>query len=319
MRSLPNTSTQLSLKYRGWLLLPGAVCIGALAAYVSHHVRLRYNPGAGDFNWALNTAHALIHGHDPYAFTPSSLLVAYPLPVAFFGLPLLWLPEILAATVFSGISSGLLAYGILKSNQPWRLLIFLTFPYWFALSYAQWSPLIAAAWFLPVLAPLLVLVKPHIALPVAINRITLTGVVLAGLVLLASFAIIPDWPWRWLATTGAFESQYVLLTLPFGPLLLLAVFRWSREDARLLLGMAVLPFRGAYDLTALYLIPQSARQMAILVSLSWLPMLLRGMLPVTQLIVLCCFLPALGMLFIRPVSRDALSEPRGNRAENLQP
>ncbi len=318
MRSLFNTSTQLSLKYRRWFLLLSAVCIGALAAYVSHHDRLRYNPGAGDFNWALNTAHALIHGHDPYAFTPSSLLVAYPLPVALFGLPLLWLPETLAATVFFGSSSGLLAYGILKSDRPWRLLIFLTFPYWFALSYAQWSPLIAAAWFLPVLAPLLVLVKPHIALPVAINRITLTGVGLAGLVLLTSFAIMPDWPWRWLATTGEFESQYVLLRLPFSPLLLLAALRWRNAEARLLLGMAVLPFRGVYDLVALYLIPQSARQMAILVSLSWLPILLHGTIPETQLITLCSFLPALGILFIHLINRDAFSDSYRKSAEKLQ-
>ncbi|MFQ3633872.1 hypothetical protein [Roseiflexus sp.] len=281
-------------------------------------MRLRYNLGAGDFNWALKTAHALIYSYDPYAFTPSSLLVAYPLPVALFGLPLLWLPNTLAATIFFGCSSGLLAYGIMKNEQPWRLLIFLTFPYWFALCYAQWSPLIAAAWFIPVLAPLLVLIKPHIALPVAINRITPTGVVLAGLALLTSFAIMPDWLWRWLATTREFESKYILLTLPFGPFLLLAVLRWRNEEARLLLSMAVLPFRGLYDLVALYLIPRSARQMVVLVSLSWLPMFLHGTIPETQLITLCSFLPALGILFIPSINRDALSKSYGKSTERLQ-
>ena len=238
-----------------------ALGIGALATYSCLMARERIYPGPGDFNWALNTARALIEGQDPYNFTPSALLVPYPLPVALFGLPFLGLPTPLAGALFFGLSSGLLTYGILRSGQPWRLLIFLTFPYFYALLFAQWSPLVMSTWFFPMLAPLLVLIKPQIALPIAINRFTRSGVLLATVVLLGSLLIIPTWPWRWLSMIGDYESIIPLLMLPFGPLLLIALYYWRDERARLLIGIALLPFRGAYDLVGLYLLPESVQQM----------------------------------------------------------
>ncbi|MFQ3663867.1 MAG: hypothetical protein SNJ69_15950 [Chloroflexaceae bacterium] len=225
--------------------------------------------GPGDFNWALNTARALIAGEDPYAFEPSALLVPYPLPVVLFGLPLSGLPDHLAARLFFGISSGLLAYGIARSGEWWRLLIFITPTYLYAFMFAQWSPLIAASWFIPALAPLLVLVKPHIALPVALNRLNRWGLLLAAVVLLGSLLLYPTWPWRWLAMTGEYEFIIPVLTLPSGPLLFLALLRWRDDRARLLLGMSILPFRGTYDLTALWLVPGTGLQMMVLVILSW--------------------------------------------------
>jgi len=247
-----------------------ALGIGALAACSCLVFRQRVFPGPGDFNWALNTAQALISGQDPYNFVPSALHVPYPLPVALFGLPFLPLPKPLAGALFFGLSSGLLAYGILRSGQPWRLMIFLTFPYFYALIFAQWSPLVMATWFFPTLAPLLVLVKPQIALPIAINRITRPGLLLAAAVLLGSLLISPTWPWRWLSMTQDYERIIPLLTLPFGPLLLIALYYWRDDRARLLVGISALPFRGAYDLVALWLLPGSAKQMIILVGLGWL-------------------------------------------------
>ncbi|MGQ9550739.1 MAG: hypothetical protein ACUVWS_19165 [Roseiflexus sp.] len=210
-----------------------------------------------------------MQGKDPYAFEPSSLKVPYPLPVALFGLPFIGLSKPMAAAIFFGASSSLLAYGILRSGEAWRLLVFLSFPYIYALMFAQWSPLIAACWFFPVLAPLLVLVKPNIALPIALNRLTRRGVMLAGGVLLVSLMIYPSWPWRWLEMTGQYDRIVPLLTLPFGPLLVLALARWRDDRARLLAAMSVLPFRGVYDLMALWLIPRSIHQAFLLVMLSW--------------------------------------------------
>jgi hypothetical protein len=247
-----------------------AITIGIAAALLCYRARTlpMYYPGPGDFNWALDTATALMQGKDPYAFEPSSLKVPYPLPVALFGAPFVALPKPLAAAIFFGASSGLLAYGILRSGEPWRLVVFASFPYIYALMFAQWSPLIAASWFFPALAPLLVLVKPNIALPVALNRLTWRGVAFAGGVLLVSLLIYPSWPWRWLEMTGEYAQIIPLLTLPFGPALALALVRWRDERARLLAAMSALPFRGVYDLVALWLIPRSLHQAFLLAMLS---------------------------------------------------
>ena len=249
-----------------------AITIGIAAALLCYRARTlpMYYPGPGDFNWALDTATALMQGKDPYAFEPSSLKVPYPLPVALFGAPFIALPKPLAAAIFFGASSGLLAYGILRSGEPWRLAVLASFPYIYALLFAQWSPLIAASWFFPVLAPLLVLVKPNIALPVALNRLTRRGVAFAGGVLLVSLLIYPSWPWRWLEMTGEYDRIVPLLTLPFGPVLALALVRWRDERARLLAAMSVLPFRRVYDLVALWPVPRSRHQAFLLVMLSWL-------------------------------------------------
>ncbi len=254
--------------YRQVLL---AMMIGSAAAVLCYRFRTlpMYFPGPGDFNWALDTATALLQGRDPYDFEPSSLKVPYPLPVALFGLPFVTLPKPLAAALFFGGSSGLLAYGILRAGDVWRLSVFASFPYLYALMFAQWSPLIAAAWFFPLLAPLLVLIKPNIALPVAINRVTWRGIALAGSVLAASLIIYPSWPRRWLEMTGEYQQMIALLTLPFGPLLALALLRWRQERVRLFLAMSVLPFRGVYDLAALWLIPTRSRHVLALTVLSW--------------------------------------------------
>ena len=133
-------------------------------------------------------------------------------------------------------------------------------------------PCIVASWFIPVLAPLLALIKPHIALPVALNRLTRPGLLLAAAVLAISLLLDPTWPWRWLGMLGEYQRMIALFTLPAGWMLLIALRYWRDERARLLLGMAVLPFRGSYDLLALWLIPRSAWEMATLVALSWLPL-----------------------------------------------
>jgi len=246
------------------------VGIGLLAAVFCYQVRLFFFPGAGDFSWALFMARDLLQGRDPYNFTPSPLVIPYPLPVVLFGLPFVWLPDAAAAACFFGISSGLLAYALLRYDRPWRLLTFLSLPYVYALIFAQWSPLIMASWFAPVLAPLFVLVKPQTALPVALNKLTRNGVILAVGILLISLLIYPTWPLRWIEMTGKYEFVIPIVTLPFGPFLLLSLLYWKRPEARLLFLASLLPYRGAYDLLPLWIIPHSLPQMIVLLGVPWI-------------------------------------------------
>ncbi len=268
-RSTPSTSRHLT----AWHINLGlAIVWGLLTGGLCFLIRQHIYTGPGDFNWALDTARALLAGRDPYAFEPSALQVPYPLPVALFGLPLSALPGTVAAGIFFGVSSGLLAYGIARSGEPWRLLAFLSLPYVYALCFAQWSPLIVASWFFPILAPLLVLIKPQTALPIAVNRLTRPGLLLAAIVLGVSLVLYPTWPWRWLAMIGDYERMIPILTLPSGWVLLTLLLYWRDERARLLLGMAILPFRAVYDLLALWLVPRTPSQIVTLVGLSWLPL-----------------------------------------------
>jgi len=138
--------------------------------------------------------------------------------------------------------------------------------------FAQWSPLITAAWYFPLLAPLLVLVKPQTALPIALNRLTWRGILLALAVLAISLAVYPEWPLRWVQMIGEYQQVIPAMMLPLGPFLLLAVLFPRDPRARLLLFMSVLPLRAEYDLVPLFLVPSSKRQMVVLVALSlWNP------------------------------------------------
>ncbi len=239
-------------------------------------------PGPGDFNWALSTAADLLAGRDPYGFTPTADRIPYPLPVALFGLPLLGLPARVAAAVFFGCSSGLLAWGVLRSGEPWRLLVLLSWPFCFALVFAQWSVLIAAAWYLPTLAPVVALVKPQTAAPIVLARVRAwRQLVPAGLLLGASLVVYPAWPLRWLAMLGSYERLIPALVWPWGPLVLglaLASVAARRADDRslALLGIVCLPLRAAYDLVALWLLVPGPLSALCLTVLSWAPWLLGG-------------------------------------------
>jgi hypothetical protein len=222
------------------------------------HLRL----GAGDFNWAIWAAQDLLAHRNPYQ-RPMQL---YPIPSALFGLPFAWMPPEVAGGVFYGISSGLMAFG-LSRNGFHRLFVFLAYPYWAGLIAAQWTPLLVASAFFPLLLPA-TLAKPHLGLPVLLTRMTRRGLLACALVIALSFLILPRWPWLWAGNFHLYTRFIPLLVWP-GPLLALALLRYRDRDARLLFLMAVAPQRWFYDMLILWLIPKSRREMLATVSLSW--------------------------------------------------
>jgi hypothetical protein len=223
--------------------------------------------------------------------------------------PLSWMKDFIAGGVFFGVSSGVLAWLILRNGKPYVLLLFLSWPYFFALLYAQWTPLILCLYFAPVFLPVL-LMKPQIALPLVLTRRpSRLGFSLALVIGFVSLIIYPSWPWVWLRQISNYEGVAPpppLLLLPLGPLLLLALFRYRDRKAWLLLLMAVMPQRVAYDQLVLLLIANNTREMLILVFCSWLslPALLIfggwNNLPGgwKLWILLTFYLPALGTLLV---------------------
>jgi hypothetical protein len=231
---------------------------GIFCWFLLHH----FNQGAADFQWAIRAARYALDGRNPYD-TP---LEQYPMTAALFALPFVRLVPDVAAGIFFGLSSALLALGLTRHGYS-RLLVFLAYPYWGAILTAQWSPLIAASAFFPLLLPL-TMAKPQIGLPVALTHMTRRGFAACVLWGLLSLALMPRWPLLWWHQLGSYQHFVPLLVLP-GPLLVLALVRYRDRDAWLLSLMAVMPQRWFFDALVLWLIPKSRRELLATIALSW--------------------------------------------------
>ena len=239
-----------------------SAAIGVASGAFCWFVMKRLHQDAADFRWALHLVHRLLARQNPYD-TP---LEQYPLTAALFALPFVKLQPELAAGFFWGISSFALAFGLTRHGYT-RLLIFLAYPYWAGLLTVQWSPIIAASAFFPLLLPA-TMAKPQIGLPVFLTRLSRRGLAACAVVGLASLAIMPKWPLLWLRQTGNYEHFIPILVLP-GVLLLLALLRYRQRDAQLLFLSALMPQRWFFDSFILWLIPQSRREIIWTVFFSW--------------------------------------------------
>lgn len=242
-----------------------ATAIGAASATLCWGFLYRFHLGGADFGWAQRAAHALLLGQNPYANTPPGT-VPYPLPAALVALPFVPFPPELAAALFFGFSSGLLAFGLIR-HSPERLLIFLAYPYWAALLEAQWTPLLMCTAFFP-LAYAFCLAKPQIGAPLAFTHVFRSGLLAAATVLLASLAWQPSWPLEWMQQLHSYHYFVPLLILP-GTMLALALWRWRDRDAWLLFLCSVVPQRWFYDAFVLWLIPKKRRHILATVVCSW--------------------------------------------------
>jgi hypothetical protein len=231
---------------------------GAFCWFLMRH----FHQDAADFRWAIHLAQRLLARQNPYD-TP---LEQYPLTAAIFALPFVRLQPELAAGLFWGLSSSLLAFGLTRHGYT-RLFIFLAYPYWAGMLAVQWSPIIAAGAFFPLLLPV-TMAKPQVGLPVLLTRISRRGVGACLVVGLASLVLMPNWPLAWLRQIGNYQHFIPLLVLP-GPLLLLAAIRYRNRDALFLLSSALMPQRWFFDSFILWLIPQSRREILWTVFFSW--------------------------------------------------
>jgi hypothetical protein len=288
--------------YSGGHRLRQRICIsaaiglasGAFCCFLLWH----FHQGAGDFGWSIRLAQRLLARQNPYDTT----LEQYPLTAALFGLPFVRMRPEIAGGLFYGISSALLAFGATREGYH-RLLIFLAYPYWAGLIAVQWSPLILASAFLPLLLPA-TMAKPQLGLPVALTRLSRRGIVACLAVLLLSLLVMPRWPWLWLAQARHYERFIALLVLP-GPLLALAALRYRTRDAWFLLLTAVMPQRWFFDAFVVWLIPKSRREILFTAALSWVAGIWRwyhtphSFAEVGRLTVAFIYLPMLAVILLR--------------------
>ncbi len=292
------------------------------AALIPHAIRFR-GVGLGDIALPAIGIQAFQEGGTPYALrlrgAPAPL---YPFTTMILLWPLTLLPRTLIVPAFIGLASAALAYGLAREGPLWRLLLFLSPPYWAAIESVQWSPLVTASLLLPALLPIAVLAKPQLAIVPAVNgRWSLRTIAATIAIVLISIIVWPAWPIEWLRKGNfhTFVGFSPLLTIP-GFLLLAAVVAWRTRAGRLLLAMSLPLQRYFYDQLPLFLIPKSWRQMILLVATSWSVVgvaLWRGWYAPGSgvqtragftAVVIGVYLPALGMVLLDHFRGSALKE-----------
>lgn len=280
-----------------------SAAIGLASGLFCWFLMRHFHQDAADFRWALHIAQRLIARQNPYD-TP---LEQYPVTAAVFALPFLRMPPEIAAGAFWGASSFFMALGLTRGGYH-RLLVFLAYPYWAGMLAVQWSPIITASAFFPLLLPV-TLAKPQVGLPVLLTRMTRRGVLACAVFLVLTLVWSPAWPLLWFHQWGHYPHFVPLLVFP-GPLLLLALIRYRDRDALLLFFSALVPQRWFFDSLTLWLIPRTRKQILGTAAISWGAGIWRwyhapqSFTQVGRWTVLFLYLPMLAVVLLRDQTRQ---------------
>jgi hypothetical protein len=282
-----------------------------------------------DIDQVWHATRALLGGLDPYTVVAPGgnfdigFPLYYPLPALLAFAPFALLSLELARLAFVALSAAVLAYAV--TGDGWhRLPIFLSGAYVSALASVQWSPLITAAFLLPWLGPVLLL-KPNVGLAIAVatpRRVLLfASVGGGGALLLISMFADPSWPGRWLSLIHGAPHFTPPVLLPGGFLVLLALLRWRRPEARLLVALACVPHTTlTYEALPVLLVARRWRESLLLAALSFVVLILQvyldSRIPASEphmlaaftgwvrtvgtLLVALVYLPATAMVLRRP-------------------
>ena len=307
-----NPTEPLTRRQRGAI----AVVAGLLMAALTYRAYGLAPPMASDFDFVWLGLRAFLHGENPYRAVADAHVrgpLYYPLPALVALAPLGLVSAGIARIVFAGVGYAALAYA--AAGRPGGLFVSL-----FSASAiiggvgGQWSPLLTAGAAVPWLSALWIC-KPGIGLALwcAYPR---RETVIGGLVLLAvSLIVMPTWPREWLGVLGSPVHAPPLLR-PGGFLLLAALLRWRRPEARLLAALCCAPHvTTLYETLPLFLIPANRFQAYLLLALSYVAAVAQAwLMPTGDLLqqvvgrwpalLVCLYLPALVMVLLRPNRAD---------------
>ena len=281
---------------------------------------------SSDFDQIVIGARRALSGLTPYTPVPLPGLewpIYYPMPALLLGLPFVALPLAWGQAIFCGISAGCFAWA-LSADGDAKLFALASWPYVLSVSLGQWGPLLMATAGLPMLA-WLVLAKPNIGLALAVaygsswvrGRALWVNLAMAAMLVTGSFVLRPAWVGEWRSTVAA-PTPHILvpLTVLGGPLLLLALLRWRRPEARLLASLACVPQTfSSYDALLLFLVPKTRREGLLLVAATTVVTAIIGVVgpapsyagtvhKFAALRIALVYLPALAMVLVRPNHAD---------------
>jgi len=273
---------QTRWRVRLWELLPlrrtlVVGCIALSSAALTWAIRGAYPASPSDLAQVWIAARAYLAGVDPYSVVGPDrpfqwgFPLLYPFPAVLVFLPFAPLPMRWVDPLWVGFGSGLLAWVLTRQRvaNP-QLLVFASFAYCYALILSQWSPLLTAAALLP-WGGVILACKPTVGLALFAAYPGWRAMIGAAAAILASLLLYPRWPIAWLG--GLSQQQHVtsLILHPGGPLILLALLRWRRSEARLLMALACVPLTPSiYEAIPLFLIPETWFEAGLLAALTYL-------------------------------------------------
>jgi len=320
-RMLP-TIRKLSGSARAGAVVVLVACAAALLNVAAY----RLPPAtSSDLDQLLLAGRALLAGHNPYAEVAAHFPfpLFYPLPAVLLTLPVATLPPELARAVWAALVAGLFAWAAWGYGRGlWVALLSPQFLQ--AVVLGQWSPLLTAGVVLPWLGVAWA-AKPTIGLELAAGYVTRRHV-WAGLAIVGlSLVILPGWPREWFVASSA--TIYVpALLRPAGFVIALAVFRWRLPEARMLAALSVIPQSTAlYETLPLFLCCRNRKDAYLLTILGYVAafsgplldppqagntpaVLARSLEARWPLTLLCCYIPALALVFT-----DSTLRPIGGR------
>jgi hypothetical protein len=307
-----------SLSRRIAIAVAVALVAGLIANIKLHQRWMTGETGAADFTWWWRAGHALLAGQSPYRTIdatgpyPFREGFLYPLPAAVVSVPFALLDMPTGFVAFCAVSAGVLAFSLTRDGY-WRLPALMSMPMLTCMSNGQWAPLITAAALSPAFA-WLAAVKPTLGGAVVAARPTPVRIALVVAFGLITVLIWPWWPREYLAELGLREkANYTTPLLLFpGPVLVAALLRWRRAEARLLFVMACAPQNlGWYDQVPLSIIPGTLRQVLVFSLLSYVPLFLVPFVRdpastahsyeiLSRMVICACYLPCLVAVLARP-------------------
>lgn len=310
--SAPPSAPPPPMRERVLVALAIATAAGLLSLYMMQ--RPAFWP---DFVYPWHAARLWSAGIDPYHAIaeirkePFTVPLYYPFPTVLAAWPVSGLPLHQAGAVFMASSCGLLAF-LLTRGGWWRLWMLANPGLVLALGVGQFSPLLAAAAVVPAFGWFGML-KPNIGLALLASRFSWRTTLIMGSIGIASVLILPTWPLAWLHGLQTLEGHAppVWGSAAVG---LVALTRWRRSDARLLVAMLCVPqllfFMDQLPLQSVARTRQEQAMLALMASLGFLAFVvwawqhpLQPYVPMAQNFVLVsCYVPALVLIMRRPGS-----------------
>lgn len=304
-----------------------ALAVGLLAALWIRSHALSAPDFKSDFDQVWVGARALLDGKNPYlAVGPDAPFkwkwpLYYPLPALILTSPLALVPVMWARMLFGGLGAALFAFAISRDGwSRWPILLSVTF--YVSVDLVQWSLFLAAAYYLPVLS-IAACGKPNFGVPLLAGardaRSWIWLVVSATVLLAASFLWRASWMTEWLQNVRVAPHFIPPIARRGGFLLLLALLRWKRPEARWLFALALIPQAPSfYDQLLLVAVCTRWWETALLSLCTYVLFFFVGAnLPqpdylawgrlVGDATVWFCFLPMLALLLFRP-NEGSLSE-----------
>ena len=247
------------------------IVVGAYADLFWSHPRSE----PSDFQQPWAAARLLAQGKNPYELIgPGRPFehrwpLVYPATAAVASMPFAWASPRVADALFIGFGAAVLAWALTRHTlaNP-QLWVFASFPMMVSAQTVQWSPLLTAAAVTPALG-FLFAAKPSIGLAILTAYPSHAAIYGATAFSLLTILIWPFWVPAWLTNLPSLTHMIAPITCWGGPLILLALLKWRRPEARLLVALACMPQTPVlYEVVPLFLLVRNLREAALLIVLT---------------------------------------------------